>query len=79
MPVGTRTVLHHTVTIEYAGGKLVVFDDEYGVAKFMPLMPPQQEATEQQESTDENATPSEALKTSESAAGNVDQADVENN
>jgi hypothetical protein len=26
-----------TVTIEYAGGKLVVFDDEYGVAKFMPL------------------------------------------
>ena len=36
-----------TVTIEYAGGEQVVFDDEYGVAKFMPLMPPQQKATEQ--------------------------------
>ena len=68
-----------TVTIEYAGGELVVFDDEYGVAKFMPVMSPQQEATEQQESTDKDATASEALKTSKSAAGNVDQADVENN
>ncbi len=44
-----------SVTIEYAGGELVVFDDEYGVAKFMPLMSAQLEATEQQESTDSDA------------------------
>jgi hypothetical protein len=25
-----------TVTVEYAGEELIVFDDEYGVAKFTP-------------------------------------------